>query len=76
MPGIDGIEVTRLIRAAHPSAAIIAFTSTDTTELRDAFRLAGAAAFVAKADVRGLIAAVRAIAERPGQTQVSWSSSP
>ena len=71
MPGMDGIEATRQIRAAHPSAAIIAFTSTDTPELRDAFRQAGAAAFVAKADVRGLIAAVSAIAERPGQTQVS-----
>ena len=76
MPGMDGVEATRQIRAAHPTAAIIAFTSTDTPELRDAFRLAGADAFVAKGDVRRLIAAVSATAERPGQTQVSRSSSP
>jgi DNA-binding NarL/FixJ family response regulator len=65
MPGMDGVEATRRIRAAHPSAAIIAFTATDTPELRDAFRLAGADAFVAKGDIRGLIATVRAIAEKP-----------
>lgn len=76
MPGMDGIEVTRQIRAAHPSAAIIAFTSTDTPELRDAFRLAGADALVAKGDVRGLIAAVRSIAEHSDRTQIDQSSNP
>jgi DNA-binding NarL/FixJ family response regulator len=76
MPGMDGIEVRRQIRAAHASAAIIAFTSTDTPELRDAFRLAGADALVAKGDVRGLVAAVRAIAEYSDQKQVDWSSGP
>ena len=76
MPGMDGIEVTQQIRAAHPSAAIIAFTSTDTPELRDAFRLAGAAAFVAKGDIRGLIAAARSIAEQRDQTHVDQSSGP
>jgi DNA-binding NarL/FixJ family response regulator len=74
MPVMDGVEATRQIRAAHPSAAIIAFTSTDTPELRDAFRVAGAAAFVTKGDVRGLVAAVRAIAGRPDRTQDWWSS--
>jgi DNA-binding NarL/FixJ family response regulator len=76
MPGMDGVEAARQIRAAHPSAAVIAFTSTDTPELRDAYRVAGAAAFVAKGDVRRLIAAVGAIAEHPGQTQAGRSSSP
>lgn len=64
MPGTDGVETTRQIRAAHPSAAIIAFTSTDTPELRDAFRMAGADAFVAKGDVRGLLAALRRVRAR------------
>ena len=61
MPGMDGVEATRRIRASYPSAAIVAFCSTP--ELRDAFLLAGADAFVDKADTKGLIAAVRAIAE-------------
>jgi len=64
MPGMDGVEATRQIRASYPSAAIVAFCSTDTPELRDAFATAGANAFVDKRDVRGLIATVRAIAER------------
>src|SRR5215213_6103268 len=64
MPGMDGVEATRQIRASYPSAAIVAFCSTDTPELRDAFRTAGADAFVDKGDVKGLIAAVLAIAER------------
>lgn len=62
MPGMEGIEATRQIRASCPGAAIIAFCSTDTPELRDAFRTAGAEAFVDKRDVRGLIAAVDAVA--------------
>jgi DNA-binding NarL/FixJ family response regulator len=64
MPGMDGVEATRQIRASYPSAAIVAFSSIDTPELRDAFLTAGADAFVDKGVVRGLIAAVLAIAER------------
>jgi DNA-binding NarL/FixJ family response regulator len=63
MPGMDGVEATRQIRASCPSAAIVAFSSTDTPDLRDAFLTAGAVAFVDKRDVRGLLAAVRAIAD-------------
>jgi CheY-like chemotaxis protein len=63
MPGMDGVEATRQIRASYPSAAIVAFCATSTPELRDAFRTAGADAFVDKRDVKGLIAAVLAIAE-------------
>jgi DNA-binding NarL/FixJ family response regulator len=63
MPGMDGVEATLRIRASYPSAAIVAFCSTDTPELRDAFLRAGAGAFVDKRNTQGLIAAVRAIAE-------------
>jgi DNA-binding NarL/FixJ family response regulator len=63
MPGMDGVEATRRIRACYPAAAIVAFCSTDSPELRDAFLSAGAEAFVDKRDVSGLIAAVRAVAE-------------
>src|SRR5215213_3244756 len=63
MPGMDGVEATRQIRASYPGAAIVAFCSTDTPEIRDAFRAAGADAFVDKRDVKGLIATVLAIAQ-------------
>src|SRR5215210_9082488 len=63
MPGMDGVEATRQIRTSCPRAAIVAFCSTDTPEIRDAFRVAGADAFVDKRDVKGLAAAVLAIAE-------------
>jgi len=63
MPAMDGVEATRRIRAGYPSAAVVAFCSIDTPELRDAFKLAGAVAFVDKRDIGGLIAAVRAVAE-------------
>jgi len=63
MPGMDGVEATRQIRASYPSAAIVAFCSTDTPEVRDAFQAAGADAFVDKRDVKGLSAAVLAIAQ-------------
>ena len=65
MPGMDGVEATRQIRASYPSAAVVAFCSSDASEVRDAFLAAGAAAFVDKRDVRGLIAAVRAHREEP-----------
>src|SRR3954468_23098944 len=48
MPGMDGVEATRQIRASHLGAAIIALCSTDTPQLRDAFLTAGAHAFVHK----------------------------
>jgi DNA-binding NarL/FixJ family response regulator len=68
MPGVDGVEATRQIRASYPSAAIVAFCSTDTPEIRDAFLTAGADAFVDKRDVRGLTAAVLVIAESRTKT--------
>jgi DNA-binding NarL/FixJ family response regulator len=62
MPSMDGVEATRRIREASPATAVVAFCSTNSRELRDAFRSAGAEAFVDKRDVRGLIDAVGAIA--------------
>ena len=48
MPGMDGVEATRRIRASYQSAAIVAFCSDNTPELRNAFLTAGADAFVDK----------------------------
>ena len=64
MPGMDGVEATRRIRASDPAVAIVAFCSDNSPELRDAFLMAGAETFVDKRDARGLLAAVRAVAER------------
>ena len=61
---------TRRESDAWLRTAIVAFCSTDTPEIRDAFRTAGADAFVDKRDVRGLIAAVLAIAESRTNTEV------
>lgn len=66
MPGMDGVEATRRIKATYPSAAVVAYCSSNSPELRDAFLTAGADAFVDKRDVKGLIAAVRDVAERRG----------
>ena len=63
MPGLNGVEATRQIRASYPSTAIVAFCATDTPEIRDAFQTAGADVFVDKRDVRALIATVLAIAQ-------------
>lgn len=75
MPGMDGVEATRQIRASYPSAAIVAFCATNTPEVRDAFLTAGADAFVDKRDVRGLIAAVLAIAESRTNTMSNVGTS-
>jgi DNA-binding NarL/FixJ family response regulator len=59
MPGIDGVEATRRIKASHPGVEIVGFTSSDDPELRDAFLEAGATEQFIKDDVEGLVAHVR-----------------
>jgi len=61
MPRMDGMETTRRIRAAYPSIAILALSSTQDPQVRDGFLEAGADAVIDKRDVRGLLAAVRAL---------------
>ena len=54
MPVMDGIDVTRHIRAAAPDVAVIAVTATDDPRVHEAFLQAGARACVDKKDVTGL----------------------
>ena len=61
MPRMDGIEMTRRIRAAYPSVPILALSSESDPVVNDAFRQAGANAVIDKRDFRALLAAVRAL---------------
>ena len=61
MPRMDGVETTRRIRAAYPAIAILALSSSDDPRVRDGFVRAGADAVIDKRDMRGLLAAVRAV---------------
>jgi DNA-binding NarL/FixJ family response regulator len=50
MPGMNGIEATRVIRSAHPQVKIILLTLHESSEvLRNGFR-AGATGYLLKAD--------------------------
>ena len=61
MPRMNGVETTSRIRAAFPSIAIVALSSSDDPGLRDAFLRAGARAVIDKRDMQGLLAAVGAV---------------
>lgn len=48
LPGIGGLEVVKAIRARHPECRIVAVTGLGEPALEQAFRAAGADAFLAK----------------------------
>lgn len=48
LPGIDGIEATRRIRARYPQAQVVMHSTYDLPIYRDAAAAAGASAFVGK----------------------------
>jgi len=48
LPGIDGIEATRRIKARLPDTAVVMHSGNDMGMFRDAASAAGASAFVAK----------------------------
>ena len=50
LPGINGIEATRRIRAAHPGVAVILLSTYSETDLPADAREAGAIAYVHKED--------------------------
>ncbi|MDQ1381214.1 MAG: two-component system, NarL family, invasion response regulator UvrY [Actinomycetota bacterium] len=50
LPGINGIEATRRIRAAHPGVAVILLSTYSEADLPDDAREVGAIAYVHKED--------------------------
>jgi DNA-binding NarL/FixJ family response regulator len=59
LPGLDGVQATRAVREACPSAAVICLTASTTLRERDALTEAGAVACLRKDD--GLDAVISAI---------------
>ena len=58
MPGVDGLEATRRLRAAFPDAQVIIVTQYGDAHLRAAARAAGACGYVLKEnllDIRAMI---------------------
>lgn len=67
LPGLDGIEATRLIRALRPAPAVLVLTTFGTEEHVRRAIAAGAAGFLLKSTSgAALVAAIRAAATRAG----------
>jgi DNA-binding NarL/FixJ family response regulator len=67
LPGENGIELTRKIKADHPEIAVAILTSYDSVEYRDAARKTGASEFFPKdaVSMQGILRVVHSIlAER------------
>lgn len=65
MPGMDGIQVIHLLRAAVPVSSVLAFSIRDELAVRRAAAAAGATAFVGKQEGPDrLLAAIREVAAR------------
>lgn len=63
LPGISGLEVTRIIRRRWPHVAVVIMTSSDDDEQLFAAIKAGAAAYLSKsAQAHELLATLRAVA--------------
>jgi DNA-binding NarL/FixJ family response regulator len=66
LPGLDGVETTRALRAVVPEAAVVALTAAAEREEIQALRDAGAVACLTKD--RGLDEIVGAIREAAGRS--------
>ena len=65
MPGLDGFEATRRIKADYPEIGIIAFSIHDDVKTREKACVVGADAFIEKeADTQLLISAIREVSDR------------
>jgi CheY-like chemotaxis protein len=65
LPGMDGLEVCRRLGADRPELVVVLLSADDDPLLRETARVAGAAGFVAKKDLRPSV--LRALWERHGE---------
>ena len=76
MPGMNGVEATRLLRAELPSVQVIALSMHEEMQIAEAMQQAGAATYVNKGGATELlIDAIRLCAGR-NVTPIDQSSSP
>ncbi len=65
LPGLDGVETTRLLREACPDVAVVALTASANAEEMKALKEAGAVACLTKdQDLDAIVAAIHAAAAR------------
>jgi DNA-binding NarL/FixJ family response regulator len=64
LPGLDGVQATRAVKAAYPGAAVVCLTASANLRERDALVEAGAVGCLRKDD--GLDAIVAAIRDAAG----------
>lgn len=70
MPGMNGIQATRLIHAECPAVQVIGLSMFEEAEQAKAMRDAGAADYLSKSEAsESLVAAIRACAETKRQGQ-------
>ena len=63
MPDMDGVEVTRVVKARHPKVKVIAFSGHSDAEIARRVLAAGASGFVAKASASDeIVPAIRDVA--------------
>ena len=66
LPGLDGVQATRAVRDACPTAAVICLTASATLRERDALAAAGVVAFLRKDDgLDAVVAAIHGAAQAP-----------
>jgi DNA-binding NarL/FixJ family response regulator len=64
MPGVDGVEATRRVKAAAPMSQVVAFSSAADDAVATAFKAAGAAACFDKTQIGELVTYVRSLTVR------------
>lgn len=62
MPGMDGLQATRLLLGRMPALAVVAYSAIDGAAIGEMFRDAGAVAHVGKGDVVALTSVLQGLA--------------
>lgn len=65
MARVDGLEATRRIRGAHPTARVLIVTEMDDDAMRDAAKIAGACGYALKDNLLGLPDFVETLTDSP-----------